>query len=111
MPKTTKPQKKVAQVELEDVPTEPNTTGKPVVNDKSFELVKNVKVPVSVKLGDGSICVDELFALKNGSVVALHQAVDTPLQVMLDGQVVAEGELVVVDDHFGIKVTRVAANQ
>lgn len=97
----------VARAELTEAKSSNAILGEKVVKTDAFDLVKNVKVPVSAKLGDGELSVDELFALREGSVVPLLQSLDAPIEVIVDGQTVAEGELVVVADKFGVKITNI----
>lgn len=73
----------------------------------NLDLIQNVKVQLSVSLGSGEMTVAELFALKDGAVVELLQASDAPLDIQLDGHVIGRGELVVVGDNFGVRVTEI----
>lgn len=81
-------------------------TGTPIFSN-SIELIKNVKVNLNVKLGNVEITVDELFTLKNGSVIKLEQELDAPVQLLLDDRVVAIGNLVVVEENFGVNITEI----
>lgn len=72
-----------------------------------LELIQGVKVRLGATVGHAEITVAELFALKEGALLQLDRLTDEPLQVHLDGKLVAEGELVVVDDHFGLRLTRI----
>jgi len=71
----------------------------------NIELVKNVKVKLSVMLGGSELTVDELFNLKSGSIVKLDKLLSAPISVQLEGNIIAKGTLVAVDDNFGIKIT------
>ncbi len=73
----------------------------------NFELIQNVKVEVGVSLGTAEMTVAELFALKDGSVVALQQPSDAPIDIVLDGRLIGRGELVVVGDNFGVRITEI----
>jgi len=72
-----------------------------------LDLVKNVKVGLSVYVGECELSVEELFDLKDGSVISLDREVGAPVDVMYDGKLIARGELVAVDDNFGVKVTEI----
>jgi len=72
-----------------------------------LDLVKNVKVGLSVYVGGCELSVEELFDLKDGSVISLDREVGAPVDVMYDGKLIARGELVAVDDNFGVKVTEI----
>ena len=60
-----------------------------------------------MSLGSAELTVAELFALKEGAVVELLQASDAPLDISLDGRVIGRGELVVVGDNFGVRITEI----
>jgi flagellar motor switch protein FliN len=76
---------------------------------RNFELVKNLKVPVSAVLGSCEITVDQLYALKEGSTVSLEQPVDATVDVTVEGKVIARGEIVVVGDNFGVRIVELLA--
>ena len=80
--------------------------GKPLFAG-NLDLIQNVKVQLAVSLGTGELTVAELFALKEGAVVALEQASDAPLDILLDGRLIGRGELVVAGDSFGVRITRI----
>lgn len=73
----------------------------------NFSVIAGVKVKVEVVVGGAELSVGELFALQAGSVVELDQLRDAPLYVRLDGQTIASGTLVVVGEHFGIRIADV----
>lgn len=75
----------------------------------NFSLVEDVKVKLDARLGGADISIAELFALKRDSVLALDAALDAPIELRLGGKVVALGQLVAVDDRFGLRVTEVLA--
>ena len=83
--------------------TQVESAGKPAFAG-NFELIQNVKVQVGVSLGAAEMTVAELFALKDGSVVALERASDAPIDIVLDGRLIGRGELVVVGDNFGVRI-------
>jgi flagellar motor switch protein FliN len=71
----------------------------------NFNLIQHLKVKIAVRVGGASITVGELFALKEAAVIKLDQLLDDPVDILLEGQVIARGRLVAVDDYFGISVT------
>ncbi|ATQ74329.1 flagellar motor switch protein [Massilia violaceinigra] len=71
-------------------------------------LLDGVKVSLSVVVGHAHTTLGELLALKQSALLKIDRAVDTPVDVMVDGNVVARGQLVVVDDNFGVRITDVA---
>jgi flagellar motor switch protein FliN/FliY len=52
--------------------------------------------------------VQEMFGLKAGDVVSMNELLEAPLTLMLNGRPVARGELLAVDDHFGIRIVELA---
>ena len=72
-----------------------------------LDLFAGVKASVSVLAGTASASVGELLSLKEGTVLQLDREVDAPFDVVLDGRVLARGQLVAVGEHFGLRVTEV----
>jgi flagellar motor switch protein FliN/FliY len=71
-------------------------------------LIHAVKVRLAASLGSATLTVGELSALKEGAVLTLDRAVDEPVDILLEGQVIARGRLVAVDDSFGVSITEIA---
>ncbi|ABC30782.1 flagellar motor switch protein [Hahella chejuensis KCTC 2396] len=92
---------------VEEVILEPMNEGGAGDKLKSdpLDLVKNVKVTLDVYLGDANLTVAELTALTSESVVKMNKQLNDPIELLLDGKVVARGKLVAVDDVFGIQIT------
>jgi flagellar motor switch protein FliN len=81
------------------------TNGKPVLSLNS-SILGDVEVTVMATLGYGSLPVSELTS---GSVVELGTPLDGHLDLTLNGKLIARGELVAVDDHFGIRISEIIA--
>lgn len=75
--------------------------------ERNLELIKDVKVGVTARLGTTSIAVSRLFDLKEGEVLALDSTVDEPVDLMVEGKIVARGQIVVVDDAYGLKIVEI----
>ncbi|MDH5228488.1 MAG: FliM/FliN family flagellar motor switch protein [Gammaproteobacteria bacterium] len=73
--------------------------------DNDMELIRNVKVSLEVRLGDSEMTVGELYDLKENEVLQLNQEINAPVDIILDGKVVARGNLVAVDNNYGVQVT------
>ena len=73
-------------------------------------LLDSVSVSLSVLVGEARITLGELMGLKEAAVLKIDRLVDAPVDVVINGSVVARGQLVVVDDHFGVRVTEIAAS-
>jgi flagellar motor switch protein FliN/FliY len=96
-------------IELSDFQHPP--AGGPSVLAGNLRLLDKVPVTLSVSVGQVETTVGELLALQEASVLKMDRRVDTPIDVILNGQVIARGQLVVVDDNFGIRITEVAAQK
>ena len=92
-------------VNLQELPPQ-RSTGVRLL-DGNLSIISGVKVKVEVVVGGAEMTVGDLIALEAGSVVSLDQLCDAPLILRLDGRTVAHGTLVVVDDHFGIRISEV----
>lgn len=77
--------------------------------DVNLDLILDVPVTVSLQVGSADITIRELVGLVEGSVVALERESTEPLDVMVNGTLIAHGEIVVVDDHFGVRLTDVVS--
>lgn len=97
----------VDKIELDEAQALVNDKASPLVQ-RDIGLIKHVVVQLVVELGSAEMTVDELFALKAGDVVKLLEKVNEPASLCLDGKVVARGELVAVDDNFGLQLTEIS---
>lgn len=71
----------------------------------NLELVQDLKVRLSVSLGKAEVTVGELFALKEDALLELDAGTNDPVEIYLDSKLVGRGELVVVGDNFGVRIT------
>ena len=72
-------------------------------------MIGNIPVNLSMEIGRTSLTISELMSLGKGSVVELQRMADEPLDVLVNGTLVAHGEAVVVGDRFGIRLTDVVS--
>jgi len=94
------------EIELEP-PAEAAFEGPPLLGSR-WPFLGSVKVQVSVRVGGTEASVAQLVELKQGAVLALDRLVDEPLDVLVDGHVVARGMLVAVGEYFGVRITEIA---
>jgi flagellar motor switch protein FliN/FliY len=73
----------------------------------NFGLLLDVPVSLTVELGSCKLPMREVLALANGSVVTLDKGAEEPVELLVNGKLLARGEVVVVDNKFGIKVTEI----
>ncbi|PPK94525.1 flagellar motor switch protein FliN/FliY [Kineococcus xinjiangensis] len=80
-----------------------SSTGAP----RTMDLLRDVQMDVTVELGRTHMTVRDLLALTPGSVVELDRAAGSPADILVNGQLVARGEVVVVDEDYAIRVTEI----
>jgi flagellar motor switch protein FliN len=73
----------------------------------NLKLVMDVELNVTLRFGRRQLTLREVLELTSGSVVELDRQVDEPVELLLDGQVIAKGEAVVIDGNYGFRVTDV----
>jgi len=70
------------------------------------DMLMDVDLEVSVELDRKTVLVSELLKLGKGSIVELEKSAGEPLDIYVNGRKFAEGEVVVIDDRFGIRITQ-----
>ncbi len=70
-----------------------------------IDLIKDIPVQLSVELGRARITIRELLQLSQGSVVELSNLAGEPMDILINGFLIAQGEVVVVGDHYGVRLT------
>jgi len=75
----------------------------------SIDVILDVPVTLALEVGRAQMSVGNLLRLSQGSVVELDRGAGEPLDVLVNGALVAHGEIVVVNDKFGIRLTDVVA--
>jgi flagellar motor switch protein FliN len=89
----------------------PQTGGanNPGVQDVNLEVILDVPVTLSMEVGRTRIPIRNLLQLNQGSVIELDRAAGEPLDVFVNGTLIAHGEVVVVNEKFGIRITDVVS--
>ncbi|MFY7858147.1 MAG: flagellar motor switch protein FliN [Limnohabitans sp.] len=72
------------------------------------EVLQNISVTMTVEVGRAMIKIRDLMRLTQGSVVELDHIAGEPLDLLVNDTVVAQGEIVLVNERYGIRLTRVA---
>jgi flagellar motor switch protein FliN len=83
------------------------TASTPVQEPEDLSLIMDIPVKMSVELGRTKMTIKELLRLSQGSVVALEGLAGEPLDILINGYLIAQGEVVVVSDKFGIRITEI----
>jgi len=96
----------VSSIELPTAP-EDSPVGAALVS-KDMSLVGHVPVSLTALIGSVSLSIEQLFALKKGEVLSMNESLDAPVTLLLNDKPVARGELVAVEDNFGIRITELS---
>ena len=70
----------------------------------NLELLLDVSVTLSVEIGRARLTLGEVMALRRGSVIELDKLAGEPADILVNGKLVARGEVVLLDEKFGVKV-------
>ena len=81
-----------------------------LTDEKSLDIVLDVKVKVTVQLGSVNLPMRDVLELATGSIVQLMQHASDPVGLFVNDKLVAYGEVVVVEDNFGIKITEIVGS-
>ncbi len=73
--------------------------------DKNLNLILDIPLKVTVELGRTKMAVSELLNLTQGSVLELSKLAGEPMEVLVNGKLIARGEAVVVNEKFGVRLT------
>jgi flagellar motor switch protein FliN len=73
----------------------------------NLDLVMDVELNVTLRFGQRQLTLREVLELTAGSVVELDRQIEEPVELLLDGKVIARGEAVVIDGNYGIRVLEV----
>jgi flagellar motor switch protein FliN/FliY len=76
---------------------------------RKMELLMDVPLEVSVELGRTRMSIQSLLGLGPGSVIELDKVAGEPLDILVNGRLIARGEAVVVNDKFGVRLTDIVS--
>ncbi|WP_458524995.1 flagellar motor switch protein FliN [Onishia taeanensis] len=74
---------------------------------RDLEMIMDIPVKLSVELGRTKITIKQLLELAQGSVIELDGLAGEPMDILINGYLIAQGEVVVVDDKYGIRITEI----
>ena len=78
-------------------------TARPVIQD--MDMIMNLPVKVMIELGRTKMPLGDLMSIQNGGVIELDVEAGEPLNLVVNGCLIAQGEVVIVDDRYGIRLT------
>lgn len=74
---------------------------------RGIDLILDIPLDVTVELGRVRMLIKDVLALSTGSIVELQRVAGEPVDLLVNGRLVAKGEVVVIDDNFGIRITEI----
>lgn len=78
--------------------------GEKAEGHSNIDLLRDVPLPVSVELGRTTMTIRDILDLGAGSVVEVNRVAGEPVDVLVNGRLVARGEVVVIDENFGVRI-------
>jgi flagellar motor switch protein FliN/FliY len=81
--------------------------GKVPAGNGNLDLVRDIQVNLQVELGRTDMTIQDILELTPGKVVELDRLAGEPLDIVVNGKLLAKGEVVVVDENFGVRITSI----
>ena len=99
------------QVEVHKASFEPLVESKSsVASNKNIDLILDVPLDISVVLGRTKKSIKDILNFSTGSLIELDKLAEEPVEVLVNGKTIALGEVVVVDENFGVRITSIVSN-
>ena len=88
-------------------------TSAPMGQDQlsNMELLRDVTLQITVELGRARMPIGEILELVNGSIVELNKQAGEAVELYVQGKLIARGEVVIIDENFGIRITSIVSPQ
>lgn len=87
----------------------PLSTEPVAINDANIGLILDVPLQVTVELGHTKKSIKDILELSNGSIVELDKLAGEPVDILVNGKLLAKGEVVVIDENFGVRITDIVS--
>lgn len=89
----------------------PLSAASPAAEPASVDMLYDVELDVKIELGRTYLPVEDILRLREGSVVQLDKDAGAPVDILVNGRLVAEGEVLVLNDFFCVRVTNILSNK
>jgi flagellar motor switch protein FliN/FliY len=91
------------KAQFQQLDAAPNTTTND--RDNKLDMLMGISLPLSIELGRTNMEISSILDLKRGSIIEFDKMASEPVDIVINGKRMAEGEVVVIDKHFAIRVT------
>jgi flagellar motor switch protein FliN/FliY len=89
----------------------PQISGDVPFDESGMEILMDIPLEISVELGRKRMVVRDIVELISGSIIEIDKAAGEPVDVLVNGKLVARGEVVVIEDNFGVRITEILSPQ
>ncbi len=103
--------KKASAEEEYNEPKKMATTSMSPEELSNIELIKDVKLPIRVRIGSKKMLLKDVLSMDIGSVIELDQLANDPLEILVGDKVIAMGEVVIVDGNFGVQIGEIGTKR
>ncbi len=79
--------------------------------ENNLDLILDIDLDITLRIGQKEMLIKDILNLKENSVIELDKDVDEPMELLANGKTIAKGSVVVVDGHFGIKITHIETKE
>ena len=98
----------IHRVEMDEIKSVPRTPPDP---DGNLKLILDIPVEVRVEVGNSRLTISELLSLAPGSIIELDRTAGSPADLIVNGTKVGQGDVVVVDESYGLRLTKLVDPQ
>ena len=96
----------VSPVEMREIGKGPDADKPRGSQDANLKMILDIPVDLRVELGHAVLTIGEILRLGQGSIIALDRLTGSPVDLVVNGKYVGQGDVVVVDENFGIRITK-----
>jgi len=111
VPDANRPEERQPEVKVEKAEFQPLTETRTVSQSRNIDLIMDVPLEITVVLGRTKKNIKDVLSFSTGSLIQLDKLADEPVEILVNGKKVAYGEVVVVDESFGVRITSIVSGK
>jgi flagellar motor switch protein FliN/FliY len=85
--------------------------GENAARSSTLDVLLDIELPVTIRFGRTEMALDRVIGLNTGSVIEFERRIDEPVDVLVNGRVVARGEAVMVQGNYGVRISEIASRR